>query len=83
MKKNCKNKNINTTNIREMENWILNDCTCNICKKDHIKNIIPNIKIQKESNIQLNELTLTSKMIIKIQTEIVKKNMLNIITQSI
>ena len=33
MKKICKNKNINTTNIREMENWILNDCTCNICKK--------------------------------------------------
>ena len=52
-------------------------------KKDHIKNIIPNIKIQKESNIQLNELTLTSKMIIKIQTEIVKKNMLNIIKKSI
>ena len=80
MKKIC--KNINTTNIHEIENWILNDCICNICKKNHIKNIIPDIKIQKESNIQFNELTLTSKMIIKIQTEIVKKYMLDIITHS-
>ncbi len=79
MKKFCKiNNNTDTTKIYKIEKWILNNCSCGHCKHIAIKNIISDIKIHKEPIIQLNELTLTSKMIIKIQTEIVKKNILDV-----
>ena len=81
MKSYCKqNKNINTGKIEKIEKWILDDCKCSQCKYDsYMKNIVSDIKIKKEANIQLNELTLTSKMIIKIQMEIVKKHLLNML----
>tara|TARA_Y100000389_G_C17066784_1_gene319983 strand:- start:118 stop:363 length:246 start_codon:yes stop_codon:yes gene_type:complete len=80
MKRYCKkNKNIDTTQIYKIERWILNDCSCNKCKNITIENIISDIKIHKEPNIQLSELMLTSKMIIKIQTEIAKKHILDML----
>lgn len=77
----CKKfKKINTNDIKSIEKWILDDCYCNTCNNDkYIKNMLQSIKIKKENNLQLEELTLTSKMIIKIQTEIVKKHLLETI----
>lgn len=80
-KRLCKKfKRIDTNKIKSIEKWILEDCNCNICNKDnYITDILQSIKIKKEDNIQLEELTLTSKMIIKIQMEIVKKHLLETI----
>lgn len=73
----CKKyKNININNIQSIEKWILDDCKCNVCKKDnYLPELLQSITIKKENTIQLSELTLTSKMIIKIQTEIMKKHL--------
>ena len=82
-KRICKKfKRIDTNKIESIEKWILDDCNCNcnVCYKDnYITHILQSIKIKKEDNIQLEELTLTSKMIIKIQMEIVKKYLLETI----
>jgi len=80
-KRICKKfKRIDTNKIKSIENWILDDCNCNVCNKDnYITSILQSIKIKKEDNVQLEELTLTSKMIIKIQMEIVKKHLLETI----
>ena len=80
-KRICKKfKRIDTNKIKSIEKWILDDCNCNICNKDnYITDILQSIKIKKEDNVQLEELTLTSKMIIKIQMEIVKKHLLETI----
>ena len=80
-KRICKKfKRIDTNKIKSIEKWILDDCNCNICNKDnYITGILQSIKIKKEDNVQLEELTLTSKMIIKIQMEIVKKHLLETI----
>jgi hypothetical protein len=77
----CKKfKKININEIKSIEKWILDDCYCNICNNDtYINDMLRSIKIKKENNFQLEELTLTSKMIIKIQTEIVKKHLLETI----
>lgn len=77
----CKNfKRIDTNKIKSIEKWILEDCNCNVCNKtNYITSILQSIKIKKENNVQLDELTLTSKMIIKIQMEIVKKHLLETI----
>ena len=74
----CKKfKKIHINKIESIEKWILNNCHCGVCNKDdYITELLQSIKIKKEGNIQLEELTLTSKMIIKIQTEIVKKYLL-------
>ena len=65
-------------NIQSIEKWILDDCKCNVCKKDnYLSELLQSITIKKENTIQLSELTLTSKMIIKIQTEIMKKHLLD------
>lgn len=74
----CKKfKRIDTNKIESIEKWILDDCHCGSCNKDeYITKLLQSIKIKKEDNIQLEELTLTSKMIIKIQTEITKKHLL-------
>jgi hypothetical protein len=74
----CKKfKKININRIESIEKWILDDCHCGACNKDeYITKLLQSIKIKKEDNIQLEELTLTSKMIIKIQTEITKKHLL-------
>ena len=78
MKYTCKkNKKCDLNKIQHIEKWILDNCNCNRCRQNSIKNIMSDIKIKKEQNIQLNELTLTSKMIIKIQIEIAKKFILN------
>ena len=80
MKTHCKkNKNIDLAKIYKIEKWILDKCSCNNCQNINIKNIISDIKIHKEQDIQLSELTLTSKMIIKIQTEIAKKYILDML----
>jgi hypothetical protein len=85
MKKNkgnvCKKyKNVKMNNIESIEKWILDECNCNICKKDnYITKLLQSTTIKKENTIQLNELTLTSKMIIKIQTELMKKHLLDTI----
>ena len=80
-KRICKKfKRIDTNKIKSIEKWILDDCNCNICNKDnYITDILQSIKIKKKDNVQLEELTLTSKMIIKIQMEIVKKHLLETI----
>ena len=80
-KRICKKfKRIDTNKIKSIEKWILNECNCNVCNKDnYITSILQSIKIKKEDNVQLEELTLTSKMIIKIQMEIVKKHLLETI----
>ena len=80
-KKICKKlKRIDTNKIKSIEKWILDECNCNVCNKDnYITSILRSIKIKKEDNVQLEELTLTSKMIIKIQMEIVKKHLLETI----
>lgn len=80
-KRICKKfKRIDTNKIESIEKWILDDCYCNVCNKDnYITSILQSIKIKKEDNVQLEELTLTSKMIIKIQMEIVKKHLLETI----
>ena len=80
-KRICKKfKRIDTNKIESIEKWILDDCNCNVCNKDnYITSILQSIKIKKEDNVQLEELTLTSKMIIKIQMEIVKKHLLETI----
>lgn len=77
-KRICKNfKRIDTNKIESIEKWVLDDCNCNVCNKyNYITSILQSIKIKKEDNVQLEELTLTSKMIIKIQMEIVKKYLL-------
>jgi hypothetical protein len=74
----CKKfKKTHINKIESVEKWILDDCHCSVCHKDdYITELLQSIKIKKEDNIQLEELTLTSKMIIKIQTEIVKKYLL-------
>ena len=73
-------KRIDTNKIESIEKWILDECNCNVCNKDnYITSILRSIKIKKEDNVQLEELTLTSKMIIKIQMEIVKKHLLETI----
>ena len=73
-------KRIDTNKIKSIEKWILDECNCNVCNKDnYITSILRSIKIKKEDNVQLEELTLTSKMIIKIQMEIVKKHLLETI----
>ena len=85
MKKNkgnvCKKyKNVKMNYIESIEKWILDECNCNICKKDnYLTGLLQSITIKKENTMQLNELTLTSKMIIKIQTEIMKKHVLDTI----
>ena len=80
-KRICKKfKRIDTNKIESIEKWILDECNCNVCNKDnYITSILQSIKIKKEDNVQLEELTLTSKMIIKIQMEIVKKYLLETI----
>ena len=78
-KNNKKNKHIDTSTIGNIEKWILNDYSYEHCQHRIIKNIISDIKIHKERNMQLTELTLTSKMIIKIQTEIAKKYILDML----
>ena len=80
-KRICKKfKRIDTNKIESIEKWILDDCNCNVCNKDnYITSILQSIKIKKEDNVQLEELTLTSKMIIKIQMEIVKTHLLETI----
>ena len=68
MKNNCqKRKNINLNDIEHIEKWILEDCNCVNCDKNsYITNVLQSIKIKREDTIQLDELKLTGKMIIKI-----------------
>ena len=78
MKTQCKKKkNINLNNIESIEKWILDDCNCTYCNgNQYITNMLQSIKIKKENTIQLDELILTGKMIIKIKMEIVKKQLM-------
>ena len=78
MKVQCKKKkNINLNYIESIEKWILDDCNCTYCNRNlYITNTLQSIKIKKENTIQLDELILTGKMIIKIKMEIVKKQLM-------
>jgi hypothetical protein len=81
MIKKCKKyKNMRINRLASIEKWILEECYCNVCNQNtYLNGVLQSIQIQKEANIQLNELTLTSKMIVKIQMEIVKKCLLDTI----
>lgn len=77
---NCvKLKNRTLDNVSSLEKWLFKKCTCSGCKKsyNHINNIIDNTTIEKNNTLIHDNLLLTSKMIIKIQTEIAKKHILS------
>jgi hypothetical protein len=70
-------KNMNLINIESIEKMVLDDCNCKNCSMSgYLKSVLSSIKTKKEDTIQLDELTLTGKMIIKIKMEIVKKHLL-------
>jgi len=78
MTNNCrKMKNVNFINIESIEKMVLDDCNCKNCSMNvYITSVLNSIKTKKEDTIQLDELTLTGKMIIKIKMEIIKKHLL-------
>ena len=78
MTDNCRKiKNMNLENIDSIEKFVLDDCNCKNCSMSrYIKSVLCSIKTKREDTIQLDELTLTGKMIIKIKMEIVKKHLL-------
>jgi hypothetical protein len=52
---------------------------CN--KNTYLDRMLESIKLNREDMIQLDELTLTGKMIIKIKMEIVKKKMIDMLSE--
>ena len=80
MSSNCiKLKNNTLQSMSGLEKWLLKSCNCSKCLKEHtdLDKIIYNIMINKHPKISHNNLTLTSKMIIKIQVELAKKHILD------
>lgn len=72
-----KNKILNIQNLAQIEKWILDDSFTDICNTKIVKQFISNAKIKKEQKLNVNSVTITSKMIIKIQCEIIKRYILN------
>jgi hypothetical protein len=64
------------SSLNLIEKWIINDCNCKECieKTKNLKRDISKIKIKRHPKSLQHNLLLTSKMIIKIQLEITKKN---------
>ena len=76
-----KMKNMNLLNIDSIEKFVLDDCNCKNCSSNvYLKSVLNSIKTKKEDTLQLDELTLTGKMIIKIKMEIIKKHLLEILS---
>lgn len=69
-------------NIESMEKWVFNECNCVNCNKNtYLHKLLQSIKINREGMIQLDELKLTGKMIIKIKMEIVKQKLIDILSE--
>ena len=78
MVNNCRKiKTMDLMNMDSIEKFVLDDCNCKNCSSNvYLKSVLNSIKTKKEDTIQLDELTLTGKMIIKIKMEIVKRHLL-------
>lgn len=83
MKSCCNKRKLSTfNNIESIEKWIFNECNCVNCNKNtYLDRMLESIKLNREDMIQLDELTLTGKMIIKIKMEIVKKKMIDMLSE--
>ena len=57
-----KKNNINTSNLANIEKWILNDKSCPDCTIAKIRDSILSIKIQKEPTINYNSISITSSL---------------------
>lgn len=72
-----KNKNLDIKTLAQIEKWVLDDSSTDIYNTKIVKQFISNAKIKKEQKLNVNSVTITSKMIIKIQCEIIKRYILN------
>ena len=72
-----KNKILNIQTLAQIEKWVLDDSFTDIYNTKIVKQFISNAKIKKEQKLNVNSVTITSKMIIKIQCEIIKRYILN------
>lgn len=83
MKSHCNKCKLSTfNNIESIEKWIFNECNCVNCNKNtYLDRMLESIKLNREDMIQLDELTLTGKMIIKIKMEIVKQKIIDILSE--
>jgi hypothetical protein len=83
MKSHCNKRKLSIfNNIESMEKWVFNECNCINCNKHtYFSRLLQSININREYMIQLDELTLTGKMIIKIKMEIVKQKLIDILSE--
>ena len=83
MTSHCNKRKLSTfNNIESIEKWIFNECNCVNCNKNtYLDRMLESIKLNREDMIQLDELTLTGKMIIKIKMEIVKRKMIDMLSE--
>ena len=72
-----KNKNLDIKTLAQIEKWVLDDSYTDIYNTKIVRQFISNAKIKKEQKLNVNSVTITSKMIIKIQCEIIKRYILN------